>query len=313
MRRISPLCSLVAVLLVCGCGKSKAPAQPDKVAAKGAESKGSKPESSSSQNAVPPAANGALAAPSSASVVHAAEPVEAAEPLYFDRPLTPDDVARRPLRELSLIRNTIFARHGNTFVKPWLDRHFRSRPWYAPKPRKDWGKPSARDLANAKVIAEVESGLSAKQLDVRAAEVRARIAAKQPTAHDHLELRMLSARRGRWLGGDAVPKNKRTPLEDPTLLKQQLAVGQLDEMSRRDLRLLRNTIYALHGYKFRSEMLWHYFSSTDWYKANSNFSNKLLSAVDQRNLKLIRSVEDQQGGPLTDKAHAEAIGWMSGA
>ncbi len=236
-----------------------------------------------------------------------------ADSLYIDRELTEADVAKRTLRELSLMRNTIFARHGNTFVKPWLDVYFRAQPWYEGKPKKRWGKPSARDLANAAQIARHESKLTAQQLDKRASEVLQRLEAKTTRPHDHLELRLLSARRGKWLGGDVVPKNKRTPLEDPSLLGQQLVIGQIEAMSRRDLRLLRNTIYALHGYVFRSELLLSYFSTTDWYKERPDFHAKQLTAVDQRNLKLIRSLEDVHGGPLSDSAHADAIGWFGGA
>ena len=243
----------------------------------------------------------------------------AARPLYLDRALTTADLATRTLRELSLLRNTIFARQGNTFIKPWLDAHFRAQSWYAPRPKGKWGKPSARDLANAVLIARHEAKLTAKELDERAEQVRARLkAAKEQAASDRfdddrMELRLLSARRGKWLGGDGVAQSRRTPLEDPTLLDQQLAVGQIALMSRRDLRLLRNTIYARHGYQFRSELLSSYFSSTDWYKAHADFSTKDLTAVDQRNLKLVRSVEDRHGGPLSDAAHGDAIGWFGGA
>ncbi len=262
------------------------------------------------------AASPAVAKPAS----KAASPAQpAARPLYLDRALTTAELDARTLRELSLLRNTIFARHGNTFVKPWLDAHFRAQSWYAPRPKGKWGKPSARDLANAVLIARYEAKLTAKGLDARAEKVRERLTAakgqadSESFAHDRIELRLLSARRGKWLGGDGVAKNRRTPLEDPTLLDQQLAVGQIERMSRRDLRLLRNTIYARHGYQFRSELLNSYFDSTDWYKSRADFHAKDLSAVDQRNLKLVRSVEDSHGGPLSDAAHGDAIGWLGGA
>lgn len=233
--------------------------------------------------------------------------------LYQDRILTNADVSERTLRELSLQRNTIFARHGNTFVKPWLDAHFRAQPWYRPKPKSKRTQPSARDIENAKLIGRFESQISAAELDKRAAAVRARIASGKADEHDPLEMRLLSARRGKWLGATSVAKGARTPLEDPTLLDAQLSQAPLDKMSRRDLRLLRNTIYARHGYVFTSDLLAQYFEATDWYTQRPNFAAKDLSAVDQRNLKLIRSVEDRRGGPLSDGKHADAIGWFGGA
>ena len=45
----------------------------------------------------------------------------------------------------------------------------------------------------------------------------------------------------------------------------------------------------------------------------ADFHAKDLTAVDQRNLKLVRSVEDSHGGPLSDAAHGDAIGWLGGA
>ncbi len=245
-RLIPPLLAL----LVAACGKEKPAQLPPTAAPKAAPAKAASPKTAPDK---PPAAATATAAPSAepkpAPAAATVTDATGDEPLYFDRPLTRADVANRSLRELSLIRNTIFARHGNTFVKPWLD--------------------------------------------------------------DERELRLLSARRGKWLGGKTISKKERTPLEDPTLLDGQLALGPLKKMSRRDLRLLRNTVYARHGYRFKSVLLSAYFASTDWYKADPRFTAKRLTAVDQRNLKLIRSVEDKHGGPLSDEAHVETSDWFA--
>ena len=50
----------------------------------------------------------------------------------------------------------------------------------------------------------------------------------------------------------------------------------LDEekiFSKEDLRILRNTIYARYGYKFRSKDLNELFSKTDWYSPKVNPEN----------------------------------------
>jgi hypothetical protein len=39
----------------------------------------------------------------------------------------------------------------------------------------------------------------------------------------------------------------------------------------------------------------------DWYHANAAYSDKLLSKTDERNIALIKSVENEFGGPLSDE------------
>ena len=45
-------------------------------------------------------------------------------PLYYDRALTPADLQGRTLRELTLMRNTVYARAGHPFRKKWLRDYF---------------------------------------------------------------------------------------------------------------------------------------------------------------------------------------------
>ncbi|NJK54077.1 MAG: YARHG domain-containing protein [Leptolyngbyaceae cyanobacterium SU_3_3] len=39
----------------------------------------------------------------------------------------------RNARELTILRNEIFARHGRRFKEPELQRHFKSQSWYQPR------------------------------------------------------------------------------------------------------------------------------------------------------------------------------------
>src|SRR5437762_3233786 len=61
-------------------------------------------------------------------------------PLYYERLITAADLEGRSLRELSLMRNTIYARAGNPFRKKWLRDYFTSQPWYHPATRTDPSK-----------------------------------------------------------------------------------------------------------------------------------------------------------------------------
>ena len=77
-------------------------------------------------------------------------------------------------------------------------------------------------------------------------------------------------------------------------------------LSLNELRLLRNEIYARHGRQFKSQLLQEYFDNMSWYQANPAFTEKQLTKVDVTNIRLIKSVEDTLGGPLTeDEQRAE--------
>ncbi len=58
------------------------------------------------------------------------------------------------------------------------------------------------------------------------------------------------------------------------------------------LRLMRNEIYARHGYKFVSVDLSDYFSKTSWYHPGTDNSKIKLSPLEQLNVNIIRKIED---------------------
>jgi hypothetical protein len=231
-------------------------------------------------------------------------------PLYYTRDITESDLVGRTLWELTLLRNTIYARAGNTFRKKWLADYFNARPWYRALPSIDESKLTPLDRRNAEAISKYDASLSRDQVKLMLQNVMADIRASGSTPEDRIELRLLSARLGTWVGPSDTPADERSPLEDPTILDKQLSVDQLKDLSRRDLRLLRNTIYARRGRPFRSDLLRAYFEATEWYKADPGYTEARLNAVDNRNIRVIRSVEDQLGGPLTDREHQTEDGWI---
>ena len=58
-----------------------------------------------------------------------------------------------------------------------------------------------------------------------------------------------------------------------------------------DARKLRNEIYARHGKVFKDRWLQGYFKSFDWYKANPNYSDAVLTAVEKQNIAAIAAYE----------------------
>ena len=258
-------------------------------------------------SAAPPVASAAPSASSS-------PPADAAReeaPLHYTRKIEPADLEGRSLKDLALIRNTVFARAGKRFRKPWLHEHFSRQPWYQPKDVVDETRITALDRENANAVADYESALGRPELQRRVAAVRARLDGGTKTPDDELELHLLSSRLGRWQGPAAAEAT--SPLEDPASLDRLLAVKELDALSPRDLRLLRNMIYARRGRPFKSPLLDAYFSAMDWYQPDPAYTDKRLSAVDQKNIGIVRSVEDSLGGPINDAQQQQAEGWFGGA
>ena len=223
-------------------------------------------------------------------------------PLYYTRQITPDDLEGRTLRELSLMRNTIYARAGNKFRKKWLNDYFSALPWYHPLDKMDESKLTALDKKNAEIIADYDAALPRAELEQMQKEFL-----NPQTPEDKIELRLVSMRLGKWAGS---PDQDRTPLEDPTLLDKQISVNDLKDFSRRDLRLLRNLIYARRGRPFHSQLIKAYFDAVEWYKADPAYTDARLTAIDQRNINVILSVENSLGGPLTDYEHKKEDGWF---
>jgi hypothetical protein len=263
-------------------------------------------------------------------------------------------LANKSLRELSILRNTIYARYGwDGFRKPWLREHFRKQPWFRPNPKFSYKLLSDADRKNAHFIGTYEQSLSERELIRMENDVYARrgkvwndkpewevpgkpgqpaktVRACDPpkgveadermedsrdchylklpwyrpnpafteallTAEDRVELGLLSRARGEF----AVDGEKRQEKEQS--LDKILRVEDLRALSLRDLRILRNTIYARRGRPFKSRILQEHFLRMSWYKINPGYSDSLLSATDKRNIALVKSVENEFGGPLKDE------------
>ena len=260
------------------------------------------------QTASAPVTKQAQSTTSGAASTQAAE----ARPLYYETLLTEADLQGRTLRELTLMRNWIYARGGNSFRKKWLNDFFSAQPWYKPAPKTDLSKISEIDKKNAALIAEYDLKRPKDELTKQRDELLVRKKAGTLTPEDAIELRLLSGRLGEWLG--ETPESTRSPLEDTAMLDKLLTVDQLQDLSRRDLRLVRNMVYARKNRPFKSEMLAQYFYGVlDNYSPDEGYTDDRLSDIDKRNIKLIRSVEDEVGGPISDAEHVEETGWMSGA
>jgi hypothetical protein len=81
----------------------------------------------------------------------------------------------KSLRELSLLRNTIFARYGwSGFRKPWVREHFQKQPWYKPDPKFTYKRLSKADQQNVHFIGVREQAFTERELFTMRAAVHAR-------------------------------------------------------------------------------------------------------------------------------------------
>lgn len=243
--------------------------------------------------------------------VAAAADAPAERPFYYERKLELADLEGRTLRELTLMRNTIYARAGQEFRKPWLDAYFRAQTWYEPRDAPDLTTLTEYDFENARAIVDHESALKRSDLEARQAALLAKKKAGPLAPGDDVELELLATHLGGWTG-EGKPDDL-SPLADPDKLEGLLAVTTLDTMSLRELRLLRNTIYARRGRVFRSILLMEYFGGIAWYTPDEAYTDAKLTATDRKNIRLISSVEKAAGGPLTDYEHKVEDGWMYAA
>ena len=224
--------------------------------------------------------------------------------LYFNREITDRDLEGRTLRELALIRNTIFARAGNPFRKQWLHDYFTAQAWYKPLERMDDSKLTELDRHNASFVADYEAGISKSDLAAQKARLLEKSGKAILSEEERIELSLLARSLGEAPTDEA---GEASPLDNPKLLDKLLRVDQLKDYSLRDLQLLRNTIYARRGRGFKRESIREYFSRMEWYREDPTHTDAMLNETDKRNIQIILSVEQELGGPL------QGDNWFGGA
>lgn len=89
-----------------------------------------------------------------------------------------------------------------------------------------------------------------------------------------------------------IPKAIPEPIYiEDYLLREDLDVVGLKKCDTRQLRLIRNAIFAKYGYKFKSDELSEYFSKFDWYQPKYNNIDSFLTPIDIRNIQVIKTFE----------------------
>ncbi|WP_028122002.1 YARHG domain-containing protein [Epilithonimonas tenax] len=73
--------------------------------------------------------------------------------------------------------------------------------------------------------------------------------------------------------------------------KQKLTEMDLKNLRKLDLQIIRNTVFARHGYSFKKETYRQFFENTDWYVPVSNNVDADLTPLEKDNVALLARLE----------------------
>jgi len=248
--------------------------------------------------------------------------------LYQSRALTRKKLGAHTNAEWTVLAAEIQAIHGKRFDgTPWLQQYFDERYWYRPADHYDPKSLSAIERKNLQLIDTIQKQQRRVALapgDMELFENKLITPAMLRGLSLH-ELRLLRnevyARHGRifktiWLdqyfGGqpwyDPNPNFKDEELSGPDKTNVETIVAYENKLHNQistapitsallqglfleDVRKMREEIYARHGKVFKDPWTQKYFASLDWYKANPNYTDASLSAVEKGNVAVIAAYE----------------------
>jgi len=247
---------------------------------------------------------------------------------WRDRQITPRKLGRHSGAEWKVLVAEVEAIHGKRFDdEPWLQQYFEERYWYSPSDKYDSKTLSPIERKNLDML----SGAQKRQRKVALLPGDMQFFENRTISEQMLrglslhELRLLRnevyARHGRmfraewlqqyfffqpWYNPDENFKDEELSGNDKlnveTIVKYENRIHQelstqpitravLDGLFLEDASQMRQEIYARHGKVFKEPWLQKYFSSFDWYKADPNFSDALLSEVEKKNIATIAAYE----------------------
>ncbi|HXI23362.1 MAG TPA: YARHG domain-containing protein [Pyrinomonadaceae bacterium] len=248
--------------------------------------------------------------------------------LWEDRALTRKKLGTHTNAEWTVLASEIEAIHGRRFDDtPWLQQYFDERYWYRaadtynPKSLNDTER---KNLALIDLIRKQQRKVALAPGDMELFEDKL-ISDAMLTGLSLHELRLLRneiyARHGRifktmwiqqyfgsqsWYDPKEEFKDEEISGSDKTNIETIVAYegklhnsistkpitrALLQGLFVEDVRKMRDEIYARHGKVFKDPWTQKYFASFDWYKANPNYSDAQLSAVEKRNLVVIGGYE----------------------
>ncbi len=74
-----------------------------------------------------------------------------------------------------------------------------------------------------------------------------------------------------------------------------LSVEDVENLNGWELKIMRNEIYARHGYIFKTAEMKEYFKAQRWYEPKYENVDDMITKVEKENIKLIKRYESRQG------------------
>jgi hypothetical protein len=247
---------------------------------------------------------------------------------WQSRTLTAKKLGLHSGAEWRVLRAEVEAIHGKRFTEPWLQQYFDERYWYKPADKYDPNKLTALEAKNLLTIETAQKKsrkLALAPGDMELFEGRL-ISAQMLHGLSLNELRLLRnevyARHGRqfqaaWLSQYFFSQPWYQPNENfkdeevtgpdkqnvetivayenkihDDLGRKPLTRALLEGLFIEDAAKMRQEIYARRGKVFTKEPWFQtYFESFAWYKANPEFADTQLTAMEKRNIATITVYE----------------------
>jgi hypothetical protein len=247
---------------------------------------------------------------------------------WVDRPITAKKLGKHSGAEWTVLLAEVEAIHGKRFEdNPWLQQYFDERYWYTPSDKYDPKRLSVNERKNLEILSTGQK----RQRNVALLPGDMELFERKTISESMLqglslhELRLLRnevyARHGRqfraeWLQQYFFEQPWYTPDENfkdeelsdsdklnvETIVRYENKIHQglsntpithalLEGLFLEDAVQMRQEIYARHGKVFKEPWLQKYFSSFDWYKADSNFTDAALTEVEKKNIATIAAYE----------------------
>lgn len=244
------------------------------------------------------------------------------------RALTAKKLGLHSGAEWRVLRAEVEAIHGKRFSEPWLQQYFDERYWYKPSANYNPRTLSALEEKNLLTIAAAQKKSRKVALAPGDMELFENKLISEQMLHGLSlnELRLLRnevyARHGRqfqapWLSQYFYGQSWYQPSENfkdeevsgsakqnvetivayenkihDNLGRKPIARSLLDGLFVEDAAKMRQEIYARRGKVFTKEPWFQtYFESFAWYKANPEFDDAQLSALEKRNIATITAYE----------------------
>lgn len=80
----------------------------------------------------------------------------------------------------------------------------------------------------------------------------------------------------------------------PFTSQRRVTEQELSTYSKAELKIMRNEIFARHGYRFQTQEMKTYFGKQSWHKPKYDNVNHLMSDIEKKNVETIKKVENKK-------------------